>query len=221
MTYSLIAKDPKTKALGLVTATGNLAVGGFVPHLRAGIGAIATQGYSTNYWYGINGLNHLQAGEEAESVVKKLTDADKGRAYRQMLLLDANGNGAAWTGSANSAHHDHIIAHNLVAGGNILANETVIPAMKSGYEQALENGCSFALALLHALEAAFNAGGDQRGTSSATIQIVTPNQLPLDLRVDDHSNPIAELKRLYDITQKADYQSFFVRLPTPDHPHQH
>lgn len=221
MTYSLIAKDPKTKALGLVTATGNLAVGGFVPHLRAGVGAIATQGYSTNYWYGVNGLNRLEAGEKAESVVKNLTDADEGRAYRQMLLLDANGNGAAWTGAANSAHHDHIITHNLVAGGNILANECVIPAMKNGYEQALENGCSFALALLHALEAAFEAGGDKRGTSSATIQVVTPRQLPLDLRVDDHPHPIAELKRLYDMTRQSDYQSFFVRLPTPDHPHQH
>lgn len=221
MTYSLIAKDPKTNALGLVTATGNLAVGGFVPHLRAGVGAIATQGFSTNYWYGVNGLKQLENGENADSVVKNLTDADKGRDYRQMLLLDAKGNGAAWTGHANTAHHAHIIASNLVAGGNILANDEVIPTMKSGFEQALKNGVPFSRALLCALKAAIEAGGDKRGTSSAVIKVVAPNALPLDLRVDDHPQPITELHRLYDMTQQSDYQSFFVRLPTPDHPHQH
>jgi uncharacterized Ntn-hydrolase superfamily protein len=221
MTYSLIAKDPQTNALGLVTATGNLAVGGFVPHLCPGVGAIATQGFSTNYWYGVNGLQQLKNGENADSVVKTLTVADKGRDYRQMLLLDAKGNGAAWTGHANTAHHAHIIASNLVAGGNILANDEVIPAMKSGFEQALKNGVPFSRALLCALKAAFEAGGDKRGTSSTVIKVVTPNALPLDLRVDDHPQPITELHRLYDMTQQSDYQSFFVRLPTPDHPHQH
>tara|TARA_R110001583_G_scaffold7571_1_gene37374 strand:- start:46006 stop:46671 length:666 start_codon:yes stop_codon:yes gene_type:complete len=221
MTYSLIAKDPKTNALGLVTATGNLAVGGFVPHLCPGVGAIATQGFSTNYWYGVNGLKQLENDENAESVVKNLTDADTGRDYRQMLLLDAKGNGAAWTGHANTAHHGHIIAPNLVAGGNILASDDVIPAMQSGFERALKNGVSFSRALLCALKAAFEAGGDKRGTSSAVIRVVTPNALPLDLRIDDHAQPIAELHRLYDMTQQNDYQSFFVRLPTPDHPHQY
>lgn len=221
MTYSLIAKDEKTGAIGLVTATGNLAVGGFVPHLRAGVGAVATQGFSTNYWYGINGLTRLENGEDAESVVKNLTDADDGRAYRQMLILGQNGVGAAWTGDANTAEHAHIIGKNLVVGGNMLSNDQVIPTMKDAFETAFDNDTSLPDALLTALGAAFEAGGDRRGTSSAVIKVVCPNQLPLDLRVDDHATPVAELRRLFEITQSDLYQSFFTRLPTPDHPHRY
>jgi uncharacterized Ntn-hydrolase superfamily protein len=221
MTYSLIAKDEKTGAIGLVTATGNLAVGGFVPHLRAGVGAIATQGFATNYWYGINGLTRLENGEDAESVVKNLTDADDGRAYRQMLVLGQNGTGAAWTGDANTAEHAHIIGENLVVGGNMLSNDQVIPTMKEAFETAFANDTSLADALLIALGAAFKTGGDRRGTSSAVIKVVCPKQLPLDLRVDDHATPVAELRRLFEITQSDLYQSFFTRLPTPDHPHRY
>ncbi|WP_404420460.1 DUF1028 domain-containing protein [Thalassospira australica] len=221
MTYTIIAKDPKTNAIGIACATGNLAVGGFVPHILPGVGAIATQGFSTNYWYGIDGLKWLAAGEKAESVRDRLTMADDGRAWRQLLVLDASGETAAWTGDENIPETAQIMARDLVTGGNMLAHSNVPDVMRNRFN--VMRGCDLPLGacLLEALVAGFDAGGDKRGTTSAMIKVAFPDQLPLDLRVDDHIDPIGELQRLYDKTHETDYRKFFNRLPTPANPHQH
>lgn len=221
MTYTIIARDPKTNAIGIACATGNLAVGGFVPHILPGIGAIATQGFSTHYWYGIDGLKLLAAGDKAESVRDTLISKDDGRAWRQLLVLDTNGETAAWTGNENIPETAQIMTRDLVIGGNMLAHANVPDVM--GHRFNAVRGCDLPLSacLLEALAAGFDAGGDKRGTTSAMIKVVAPDQLPLDLRVDDHIDPIGELQRLYGMTRDIDYRTFFNRLPTPANPHQH
>ena len=221
MTYTIVARDPKTNALGIASATGNLAVGGFVPHLKPGIGVIATQGFSTNYWYGINGLTLLESGKRADSVRDELINADDGHQWRQLLVLDGNGETAAWTGDKNRPETTHLVERDLVLGGNMLAHPNVPNVMRDRFHAMAQTSQRFDLCLLESLVAGFDAGGDVRGTKSAMIKVVYPNALPLDLRVDDHADPIAELQRLYGMTRDPEYRTFFDRLPTPDTPHQY
>ncbi|HBU97577.1 DUF1028 domain-containing protein [Thalassospira lucentensis] len=221
MTYTIVARDPKTNALGIASATGNLAVGGFVPHLKPGIGVIATQGFSTNYWYGINGLTLLESGKRADSVRDELINADDGRQWRQLLVLDDNGETAAWTGDKNRAETTHLVERDLVLGGNMLSHPNVPSVMRDRFHAMAQTSQRFDLCLLESLVAGFDAGGDVRGTTSAMIKVVYPNALPLDLRVDDHPHPMTELQRLYDMTRDPEYRMFFDRLPTPDKPHQY
>ncbi|WP_064788381.1 DUF1028 domain-containing protein [Thalassospira indica] len=221
MTYTIVARDPKTNAIGIASATGNLAVGGFVPHVKPGVGAIATQGFSTNFWYGVNGLAMLEQGEAAESVSEKLTGEDNGRDWRQLIVLDQNGETAVWTGEKNRSETARISARNLAIAGNMLAHRNVPDAMREGFEMMRDGNEPFEKCILEALVAGFDAGGDVRGTTSAVIKVITPDRLPLDLRVDDHTDPLHELMRLYAKTQDPEYRRFFDRLPTPDKPHQY
>jgi uncharacterized Ntn-hydrolase superfamily protein len=221
MTYTIVARDPKTNALGIASATGNLAVGGFVPHIKPGIGAIATQGFSTNYWYGINGLSLLDQGNRADSVRDELTLADNGHAWRQLLILDRNGETAAWTGNQNQPETMHITQPNLVVGGNMLSHAGIASVMRDRFLEMMEAANGLELSLLEALTAGFDAGGDVRGTTSAVINVMAPDHLPLDLRIDDHPDPIQELRRLYGKTRDPAYRRFFDRLPTPNAPHQY
>lgn len=221
MTYTIVARDPKTEALGIASATGNLAVGGFVPHIRPGVGAIATQGFSTNYWYGINGLNLLNERKNAESVRNELVGADNGSHWRQLLVLDQTGKTAVWTGDKNRPETAHISTDNLVIGGNMLAHRAVPETMQARFDAMMKSSEPFETCMMESLIAGFEAGGDVRGTTSAMIKIVAPDSLPLDLRVDDHATPITELKRLYDMTRDPEYRRFFDRLPTPNKPHQY
>ncbi|MBR9901891.1 MAG: DUF1028 domain-containing protein [Rhodospirillales bacterium] len=221
MTYTIVARDPKTNALGIASATGNLAVGGFVPHIKPGIGAIATQGFSTNFWYGINGLVLLEEGKSAESVREKLTGDDNGRDWRQLIILDQTGETTVWTGEKNRSETAHITERDLAIAGNMLAHPNVPDVMRTRFDMMRDDNAPFEKCILEALVAGFEAGGDVRGTTSAMIKVITPNRLPLDLRVDDHSDPLRELMRLYGKTQDPEYRRFFDRLPTPDKPHQY
>lgn len=221
MTYTIVARDPKTNAIGIASATGNLAVGGFVPHIRPGVGAIATQGFSTNFWYGINGLSLLEQGERAESVREKLTREDNGRDWRQLIILDHNGETAVWTGEKNRSETAQITERDLAIAGNMLAHPNVPDTMRERFETMRDGHAPFEKCILEALIAGFDAGGDVRGTTSAMIKVMSPDRLPLDLRVDDHSDPLRELMRLYGKTQDPEYRRFFDRLPTPDNPHQY
>jgi uncharacterized Ntn-hydrolase superfamily protein len=221
MTFTIVARDPKTNALGIASATGNLAVGGFVPHIAPGIGAIATQGFSTNFWYGINGLAMLEQRKSAESVREKLTGDDDGRNWRQLIVLDQTGETAVWTGDKNRSETAEITERDLAIAGNMLAHSNVPDAMRDKFTMMRTAHEPFEKCILEALVAGFKAGGDVRGTTSAAIKVMTPNRLPLDLRVDDHSDPVHELMRLYGKTQDPEYRHFFDRLPTPDKPHQY
>lgn len=199
MTFSLVARDPATGDLGVVVASRFLAVGSVVPFARAGVGAVATQALA-NVTYGPDALALLADGVPAAEVVARLTTLDEHRDHRQLGVVDAHGGAASFTGSACSAWAGGRTGPGCAAQGNILAGATVVDALLEAYLAATG---SFADRLLAGLTAADRAGGDRRGRQSAAVVVVRPaggylggDDRWLDLRVDDHPDPVAELDRL-------------------------
>jgi uncharacterized Ntn-hydrolase superfamily protein len=199
-TYSIVAYDPKHKEWGVAVASKYLAVGSAVPHARAGAGAVATQSF-VNVTLGTRGLRLLGKGKSAEEALKELTESDKGRAWRQLGVVDAKGRVAnftgkkclAWAGAKSGKHYS--------CQGNLLKGEEVVAAMAKAYEGHAK--WPLAWRLQAALEAGEKAGGDRRGKQSAAVLVVRehagPNGLgdrAIDLRVDDHDNPVQELARI-------------------------
>lgn len=217
MTFSIIARDPETGAVGGASATANLAVGVFVLHLAPEIGAVATQGFSTNYFYGPHGLQMLREGHAASETLSALTAPDEGRENRQVVIMDAQGRSAGWTGDLNKPEYGIRLEENMAIAGNYLVAESVLDAIRDTYLQNAHT--AFAERLLKALTAGQEAGGDRRGTSSAALRVLRSGRLPFDLRVDDDPEPLAKLHRLYTLSQATEYQNFLNRLPTPDNPH--
>jgi uncharacterized Ntn-hydrolase superfamily protein len=198
-TFSIVAYDPEKKEWGVAVASKYLAVGSAVPFAKAEVGAVATQA-SVNVSYGPRGLEMLAEGKSAEEVLKALIDDDKGKESRQLGIVDAKGDVAAFTGSKCITWAGHKSGQNYTCQGNLLAGEEVINKMAEAFEKA--EG-PLAWRLMAALEAGDQAGGDKRGKQSAAILIVRkgfgPNRIGdrmIDLRVDDHKDPIPELARI-------------------------
>lgn len=222
MTYSIIGHDADSGALGVACATGGPALGAFVPHLRAGVGAAITQGFSTHVLAAEQGLEALARGEPVDKVVAALREHDRGSGWRQIALMDAEGRGAGWSGEHNVPTVAMVLEPGLVVAGNMLVSDRVAGAMVEGYRRARDAGRILSAALLAALEAGSDAGGDARGSRSAALKVRTPGGLPLDLRIDDGMNAVVELillKRRID--EDRDYQAFLDRLPTRQDPHRH
>jgi uncharacterized Ntn-hydrolase superfamily protein len=205
-TFSIVASDPETNDLGVAVQSRFLAVGAVVPWAKAGVGAIATQAYA-NTSYGPNGLKLLESGLSVQETLDKLIQADDGRAHRQVGIIDAKGNAAAYTGEKNNAWAGHRIGKNYTVQGNILAGEEVVLAMGKAFEKT--DG-PLAEKLIAALEAGQAAGGDTRGQQSAALLVVRKNggfggfnDRYIDLRVDDHEKPIEELKRIYKLYERT------------------
>ncbi len=195
MTWSIVARDD-SGALGVAIATKFFAVGALCPHARSAVGALSTQAL-VNPLYGRRGLDLLADGIAPDEVVKSLTARDGGRDHRQLHLIDRLGRVAAHTGSACIDWCGHLAGDGFSVAGNMLAGSRVIEDTAAAYRAA--RGMPFAEKLLHALEAGEAAGGDKRGKQAAALLIVTTEDYPaLDLRVDDHAEPLAELRRLYD-----------------------
>ena len=194
MTWSIIARDADGR-FGVAIASCFLAVGAWCPHTRRGVGAVATQAL-LNPLYGPAGLDRLAAGESPEQVVAALIAADDGRGQRQVHVLAAHGPGAAHTGGECIGWCGHHVDDGFSVAGNMLAGEAVVEASA----QAFLDGAGRPLAerLLMALAAGDAAGGDKRGKQAAALRIqADEDHLQLDLRVDDHPEPVAELQRLY------------------------
>jgi uncharacterized Ntn-hydrolase superfamily protein len=217
VTFSLVCREPSSGALAVATATGIPAVGGFVPHLRAGAGAIATQGFSTNRYYGADGLDLLAAGRSARDVVEALSERDRGRDWRQCLIVDAQGRTAAYTGSSNQPVIAVRFGEQAVFGGNMLAGEAVIDAMAAAFAGA--TAADLVDRLLAALREGERAGGDKRGACSAALLVEQADGQRLDLRIDDHPDPIGALKQLAGRMREPQMQAFLARLPTLNDPH--
>jgi uncharacterized Ntn-hydrolase superfamily protein len=205
-TFSIVASDPETNDLGVAVQSRFLAVGAVVPWAKAGVGAIATQAYA-NTSYGPNGLKLLESGLSVQETLDKLIQADDGRAHRQVGIIDAKGNAAAYTGEKTNAWAGHHIGKNYTAQGNILAGEEVVLVMGKAFEKT--DG-PLAEKLIAALEAGQAAGGDTRGQQSAALLVVRKNggfggfnDRYIDLRVDDHEKPIEELKRIYKLYERT------------------
>lgn len=202
MTFSIVAYDPKTEELGIAVQSKFIGVGSVVPWAKAGVGAVATQSFA-NPAYGPDGLELLAEGKSAEETVKILTANDDGRDLRQVGVIDAKGNGAAFTGKGCYDWAGDRVGKHCVAQGNILAGEAVVNDMIDTFEQT--EG-SLAERLLAALDAGQAAGGDIRGKQSAALYIVKEkggylqaNDRFVDLRVDEHPDPIKELIRIYKL----------------------
>jgi uncharacterized Ntn-hydrolase superfamily protein len=200
MTWSIMARDRDTGQFGIAVATRFFAVGAFVPHVKSRIGAIATQGL-INPFYGTEGLRLLEQGKTARDVVSAITAADAGRDHRQVHVIDALGRIAAHTGKACIDWRGHLARDNISVAGNMLVNAGVIEDTATTYER--NAALSFPRRLITALRAGEAAGGDKRGKQSAALVICGDEEWPdLNLRVDDHADPLAELERLEKVSRE-------------------
>jgi uncharacterized Ntn-hydrolase superfamily protein len=197
-TFSIAARDPANGDLGVAVASRFLAVGSVVPWAEPGIGAVATQAWA-NTTFGPKGLALLRTGLPAEEVVSALVRTDEAKERRQLGIVDATGRASAWTGSDCLEWAGHRTGRNWTAQGNILAGPEVVEAMGHAFE---ETEGELAERLLAALAAGEAAGGDRRGRQSAALLVVRDgagfggSDRYVDLRVDDHAEPVAELRRL-------------------------
>src|SRR5436190_4713996 len=195
MTWSIIARDAASGAFGVAIATRFFAVGALCPHAESGVGALSTQAL-VNPHYGAQGLALLRAGVPASEVVKRLTAPDEGREQRQLHVIDANGRLGQHTGRECIDWCGAVAGDGYSVAGNMLANERVIRETARAYETSPG---TFGERLIAALEAGEAAGGDKRGKQSAALLVYSGEQYPeLSLRVDDHAEPLAELKRLHE-----------------------
>ncbi|TMH33575.1 MAG: DUF1028 domain-containing protein [Betaproteobacteria bacterium] len=196
MTWSIIARDATSGAFGVAIATRFFAAGALCPHARSGVGALSTQAL-VNPYYGAQGLELLRAGVAAPEVVKRLTAPDEGREQRQLHVIDIEGRIGQHTGTACIEWCGALAGDGYSVAGNMLANERVLRETARAYEQT--SARPFAERLIAALVAGEAAGGDKRGKQSAALVIHAGEDYPqLDLRVDDHAEPLAELRRLYE-----------------------
>lgn len=201
-TYSIVARDPVTGDLGIAVQSRFLGVGAVVPWASSAAGAIATQARA-NTTFGPDGLRMLGYGWPAGQTLDSLLAGDPGRESRQIGIVDRMGNAVAFTGSECQAYAGHKAGAGYCVQGNILAGSAVLDSMASVFERT---GGDLAERLLSALAAAEKAGGDKRGRQSAAILVVRDgggygglNDRFIDLRVDDHPDPVVELKRVYDL----------------------
>ncbi len=198
-TFSMVAMDPDKKEWGVVVASKVLAVGAVVPFAKADVGAIATQSY-VNVTYGPRGLDLLAKGKSAAETLKILTDSDDRREDRQAAIIDAKGDVAVFSGNKCYPWYGSKTGKFYSCQGNLLAGKEVVEAMADVFEKS-KGPLVWRLAL--ALEAGEKAGGDKRGKQSASILVVRDkagygggHDRFVDLRVDDHAEPVAELLRI-------------------------
>jgi uncharacterized Ntn-hydrolase superfamily protein len=214
VTWSLIAREP-SGALGVAVASRFFAVGALCPHAASGVGALATQAL-VNPMYAQAALEALARGLAPLDIVHALTRADAGRDHRQLHLIDAQGRIAAHTGSACIEWCGQHSGRDYSVAGNMLAGPRVLEDTAAAYEAG--GDLPFAERLIAALAAGEAAGGDKRGKQAAALLTCTTESYPaLDLRVDDHEDPIAELRRLYAKSLER-FQPFVACLPSRDRP---
>jgi len=214
MTWSIVARDPGG-ALGVAVASRFFAVGVLSAYARAGAGALATQAL-VNPGFGPAGLDLLAQGVSPARAVESLAANDGGREVRQVHLVDIEGRAAAHTGSQCVEWCGHFVGREFSVAGNMLAGPQVLENTAAAY--AANAHLPFAERLLAALEAGQAAGGDKRGQQAAALRIVTTEVYPmLDLRVDDHAEPLAELRRLYEKSFER-FQPFVTCLPSRANP---
>ncbi len=215
MTWSIVARDAAAGEIGIAVATCAFAVGARVPYVATGVGAVATQAF-VNPFYGLRGLERLAAGETPDAVLAALTAADEGRGQRQVHLMDAGGRSAAYTGAECVPWCGHHLGEGFSVAGNMLAGPEVIARTAQAFDAAA--GRPLVERLLAGMRAGEAAGGDKRGRQSAAIRIHDAQEYPvIDVRVDDHADPLAELARLVTVNGErfAHYRRFMPSRESP------
>jgi uncharacterized Ntn-hydrolase superfamily protein len=214
MTWSILVRDPATGALGAAVATRFFAVGALAIHVEGGVAALATQAL-INPMYAVHGLARLRAGEPPDAVAGALLAEDAGRDHRQLHMIDAQGRIAQYTGKDCVSWCGSVRGVDVSVAGNMLAGAAVVERTLAAFQSA---SGTLAERLLTALEAGETAGGDKRGKQSAALKICTRDPFPdLDIRTDDHPDPLAELRRLYAVSQErfAVFRRFLAGSDSP------
>lgn len=214
-TFSITARCERTGQFGIAVSTKVPAVGALCPYVKAGVGAISSQSF-VNPYIGINGLKYLEDGLTAEAVRERILAEDTQPEIRQFAIVDKDGQAVAYTGEKCVDWHGHIVGDNFAAAGNMLVGEKTIKEMASVFEGS--NNLKLSERLLKALEAGQAAGGDKRGKQSSALKVVSTESYPfVDLRVDEHEDPVKELRRVYEVA-KYELFPFIDTLPTKENP---
>jgi uncharacterized Ntn-hydrolase superfamily protein len=197
MTWSILARDPATGTLGVAVASRFFAVGAICPFVEGRVAALATQAL-VNPMYAVHAMPRLRAGEDPATVLASLVAPDPGADQRQFHIIDATGRIAQHTGKNCVSWAGHVAAENVSVAGNMLAGEATVRATLAAWLSATG---SMAERLLTAMEAGEKAGGDKRGKQSAGLKVASNDPYPdLDIRADDHPDPLSELRRLYRVS---------------------
>ena len=216
MTWSIIARETTSGRVGIIVASKFFAVGSMVPHIKTGVGALATQAF-VNPYYGTRGLALMSAGANAETAVNLLTVADEGRDNRQLHAMDKDGGFHGHTGAHCIPWCGHTLRDGFSVAGNMLAGPAVLE--DTAVEFAARAELPLARRLIAAMLAGERAGGDKRGKQSAALLIHDAEDYPLlDLRVDDHADPLAELARLETVARERwlHFRRVMPRRDAPD-----
>ncbi|HEX9464935.1 MAG TPA: DUF1028 domain-containing protein [Alphaproteobacteria bacterium] len=215
MTWSIVAFDPASQAFAVAVTTRAFAVGARCPHVRSGVGAVSTQSISNPY-LGPLVLDQLERGSSPAEAIEAALRNDAGRDLRQVHAVDRQGRAAAWTGRHCVEWAGHRTAPGFSVAGNMLKGETVVGATFQAF--GANGDVSLAERLLMALDAGEAAGGDRRGRQSAALLLTTTEDFPdINLRVDDHAEPLTELRRLLEIYRR-DLEPGRHRSPTKANP---
>lgn len=199
MTFSIVGRDPMTGMMGVAVATKHWAVGARVPYVRPRLAAIAVQAYAQPY-LGYDALKLIGQGQTGPDALAAVLAADPGRDWRQVILVDAAGRLAAHTGVETVGWSGHRVGTVCAAAGNMLVGEETVAAMVDFFETHPD--LDLPSRLVQALQAGHAQGGDRRGQQSAAVYVVYQEDAPyVDLRIDDHPQAIAELRRLLDSVQ--------------------
>ncbi|MCB1331263.1 MAG: DUF1028 domain-containing protein [Maritimibacter sp.] len=215
MTFSLLARDPASGAIGGAAATGSLCVGGWVLRGTLAGGMSASQGKAPSTFWGEDVLGAMEAGQSAQKAVDSVVSADPGAAQRQLSALPLAGPGAVYSGGDNTPEIGEHLFESGVAAGNMLADPEVAEALAQGFTQA---GGAFPERLLAGLRAAEAAGSDSRGLQSAALLVLSPAHAPLTLRVDWSETPLDALAALLARATSGDYAAWAAQVPCLDDP---
>lgn len=209
-TYSIVARDPETGEMGVAVQSHWFSVGSIVAWGEAGVGVVATQSF-VNPSFGPRGLDLLKKGMTAQEVVELLISTDEGREIRQLAIVDSKGNSYAFTGSKCISEAGHFAGNGYSVQANMMLNNTVWSAMSKAFENTKG---PLAERLAASLEAAQNEGGDIRGKQSACLLVVRGDATGnlwedrlIDLRVEDHSDPVTEIKRLLNVYRAYEHMN--------------
>ena len=214
MTWSILARDPATGALGAAVASRFFAVGALCIHVEGRVAALATQAL-VNPMYAVHAMPRLRGGENPADTLHALVGPDPGVAQRQFHILDAGGRIAQHTGRECVAWAGQVRGVNVSVAGNMMAGAAVVERTLDGF---LHAAGTLAERLMTAMEAGEAAGGDKRGRQSATLKVCLTDPYPdVDLRADDHPDPLAELRRLHRVSQER-YAVFRRHLAGTDNP---
>jgi len=200
MTWSIVALDRDSGQLGVAVASRFFAVGAVCPHILPRVGAVSTQSL-VNPYLGVQSVELMRTGVPAPAAIEAVVQADEVRLMRQLHGVDASGRAHAWTGPESVSWAGHRVGSAVSVAGNMLAGPEVVDATLAAWEE--HAGVPFAERLLRALTAGELAGGDKRGRQGAALRVHGDEDYALvDLRVDDHHNPLAELWRLYQVAHE-------------------